>query len=78
MDRAADLRADYDRLGALLAEAEPGAGAAALVRERRIIGELLEAMEQTVEVPLVDKLAGNVVALAPTRRARSKAARSSA
>jgi hypothetical protein len=78
MNRADDLRADYDRLGDLLALAEPGAGAAALVRERRIISELLEALERTTEVPLVDQLAGNVVALAPARRARSKAARSSA
>ena len=77
MDRAADLRGDYDLLGRLLSEAE-GSAAAAIARERRIIGELLESLESSVEVPLVDKLAGNVVALAPTRRPRSKAARSSA
>ena len=56
MDRASDLRADYDRLGELLKICEPNA-AAALVRERRMIGELLEALEKPVEVPLVDQLA---------------------
>jgi hypothetical protein len=59
MDRAADLRADYDRLGELLAsltKAE-GSAAAAIARERRMIGELLEALERPVEVPLVDQLA---------------------
>lgn len=56
MSRADDLRADYDRLGALLATAE-GSAAAAIVRERRIIGELLESLEAPVEVPLVDQLA---------------------
>ena len=56
MDRAADLRADYDRLGELLATAE-GSAAAAIVRERRQIGELLEALEKPKVVPLVDQLA---------------------
>lgn len=56
MDRAADLRADYDALGEKLIEAD-GSAAAAIVRERRMIGELLEALERPVEVPLVDQLA---------------------
>ena len=56
IDRAADLRSDYDRLGELLAEAE-GSAAAALARERRIIAELLATLETPVEVPLVDQLA---------------------
>ncbi len=56
MDRAADLRADYDRLGVLLESCEPNV-AAAIVRERRMISELLEKLERTAEVPLVDQLA---------------------
>ena len=56
MNRAADLRADYDRLGELLATAD-GSAAASIARERRIISELLEALEKPVEVPLVDQLA---------------------
>lgn len=76
-DRVADLRADYDRLGDLLAVTERGSEAAALVRERRIIGELLEQLERPKEVPLVDQLASNVVAMAPARKSRSEAARSS-
>jgi hypothetical protein len=63
MDRAADLRSDYDRLGELLAGAE-GSGAAAIARERRILSELLEALEKPVEVPFVDQLA-------PRRTAKS-------
>ena len=56
MDRAADLRSDYDRLGELLDQAE-GSAAAAIARERRIISELLEALETPVEVSVVDQLA---------------------
>ena len=55
-DRIADLRADYDVLGRILAGAE-GSAAAAIVRERRIIGELLDALETPEEVPVVDQLA---------------------
>jgi hypothetical protein len=66
MSRVADLRCDYERLGVLLAEAE-GSGAAAIARERRIIGELLDQLESPEEVPLVDQLA--------ERRASTKAAR---
>jgi hypothetical protein len=56
MSRVVDLRSDYDRLGELLADAE-GSAAAAIARERRIIGELLDQLESPVEVPLVDQLA---------------------
>lgn len=56
MDRAVDLRVDYDRLGELLASAD-GSAAAAIARERRIISELLEALEKPVVTPLVDQLA---------------------
>jgi hypothetical protein len=56
MDRASDLRADYDRLGELLAD-ETGTAAAAIARERRVIGEILEALEQPAEVSRVDQLA---------------------
>lgn len=55
--RAADLRADYDRLGLLLAGETDGAKAASLARERRLIGGLLEGLESPVEVPFVDQLA---------------------
>ena len=56
MDRAADLRSDYDRLGELLSLAD-GSAAAAIARERRIISELLEALERPKVTPLVDQLA---------------------
>ena len=56
MSRAEDLRADFDLLGALLIAAE-GSAAAAIARERRIIGELLDQLESPKAVPLVDQLA---------------------
>jgi hypothetical protein len=64
MGRAEDLRADYDRLGLLLEHEEDGSKAAALARERRMIGELLEALESPSEVSLVDELAPRRRALA--------------
>jgi hypothetical protein len=57
MDRAADLRADYDRLGKLLAAETDGSKAAAIVRERRIVGELLDRLEGSTEVSVADQLA---------------------
>lgn len=63
MGRVQDLRADYEHLGTLLLSAE-GSGAASIARERRLIGELLEALETPTEVPLVDQLASR-------RRAKS-------
>ena len=56
MTRVADLRSDYDKLGSLLDCAE-GSAAAAIARERRIIGELLDQLEVPKVVSLVDQLA---------------------
>jgi len=67
MPRVSDLRSDYDHLGTLLAAEVDGSKAAALARERRMIGELLEALEAPQEVSVVDQLA--------SRRARSSDAR---
>jgi hypothetical protein len=57
MPRVKDLRTDYDRLGVLLEEEQDGAKAAALARERRLLGELLESLEAPTEVSVVDQLA---------------------
>ena len=54
--RVDDLRADYDRLGEILEGESDGSKAAALVRERRLVGELLEALETPSEVSVVDQL----------------------
>lgn len=56
IDRVADLEADYEALGVKLRDAD-GSAAAAIVRERRLIGEMLEALQSPTEVPLVDQLA---------------------
>ena len=56
VDRVADLLADYKALGDKL-EVADGSAAAAIVRERRLIGELLESLQRPAEVPLVDHLA---------------------
>ena len=56
MARVDDLRADYDRLGEILEGESDGSKAAALVRERRLVGELLEALESPTEVTVVDQL----------------------
>lgn len=56
MDRAVDLRRDYDLLGGLLVLAE-GSGAAAIAAQRRLIGAELETLEKEGEVSLVDELA---------------------
>jgi hypothetical protein len=55
--RVEDLRSDFNRLGKLLKSEDDGAKAAALARERRLVGELLEALEATEEVSVVDQLA---------------------
>lgn len=57
MSRADDLRSDYELLGQVLAHEEDGSKAAALARERRMIGELLDALETPEEVGVVDQLA---------------------
>ena len=77
MGRADDLRADYDALGRLLLVEEDGAKAAALARERRMLGELLEALESPREVSVVDQLAarrdsGSGDAGASSRRRKSR------
>lgn len=56
MSRVDDLRRDYERLGEMLEECDPGSGAAALVRERRIVGELLDRLETPEVVPFVDEV----------------------
>ena len=56
MARVDDLRSDYNVLGQLLSVAEGSAGAA-IARERRLIGELLEQMESPEELSYVDELA---------------------
>ena len=73
--RESALRADFDMLGRLLAVAE-GSGAAAIARERRLIGAELERLETPGKVPLVDELAerrGGATAAArpPARRRQS-------
>lgn len=73
MDRTADLRADYDRLGAVLAVETDGSKVAALVRERRIIGELLEGLETPKGKAVVDQLAqrrSGAIDSGPTSRRR--------
>ena len=57
MGRVEDLRADYEHLGQILAAETDGAKAASVARERRLIGELLEALEAPEEVSVVDQLA---------------------
>ena len=55
MSRVDDLRDDYDLLGSAMQAAE-GSWLASLARERRVIGELLEALETPEEVTVVDEL----------------------
>lgn len=76
IDRLAELESDYGLLGDALSLSS-GSGAAAVANERRMIRKLLDQLATNAEeVPVVDQLASNVVALAPRRDAR--AARSSA
>ena len=70
VDRAADLRSDYDRLGELLATAT-AKDAATIARERRLISAELVMLERPAERTKADELADR-------RRARSGSARSSA
>ena len=55
-DRLAALRRDFDRLGELL-EGEVGAAAAALARERRLIGSEIAALSKGGKGSPVDELA---------------------
>ncbi len=68
MDRVADLRSDYDRLGTLLATEEDGAKAASLARERRILGGELARLATPEEASVADELAAR--RRAPTEDAR--------
>lgn len=75
VSRESALRADFEMLGRLLESAE-GSGAAAIARERRLIGAELERLETPGKVPLVDELAarrGGAAAAArpPARRRQS-------
>lgn len=77
MDRVSGLRADYDRLGVLLDEEGDGSKAAALARERRMLGELLAALESPRESNVVDQLASrrhtpSADASPTSRRVRSR------
>jgi hypothetical protein len=69
-----DLRADYELLGRHLEDAE-GSAAAAIARERRLIGEVLERLEAGEVGSLVDELAakrsGSVVVRPAARRRKS-------
>lgn len=67
MDRVADLRADYEALGALLRSETDGSRAASLARERRLLGELLESLDAPEVMTVVDQLASR-------RRSTAKAA----
>mgnify|MGYP003504526276 CR=1 FL=1 len=73
--RVETLRSDFEALGRLL-EGAAGSAAAAIVRERRILSELLEQLEKTEAVPFVDQLAarrrtGTKDTGPPSRRRRS-------
>jgi len=71
--RAEDLRSDYEALGRLLAEAS-GSGAAAIARERRILGAELERLESPERVSKVDELAAkrkDSVSRRPSSRRKS-------
>ena len=69
MSRVDDLRSDYDILGRLLADESDGTKAAAMARERRILGDLLESLESPAEVTVVDQLAARRAGSADARPA---------
>jgi hypothetical protein len=76
VNRAEDLRADYDLLGqALLLAVQSGEGtqAASIARERRLIGEKLAQLEPALGVSFVDELSARrtVVDRPPARRSGS-------
>ena len=77
MGRVEDLRADYEVLGELLAglTTRSAAAAAAVARERRLIGAELERLEAGEVGSLVDELAakraGSGAVRPPARRRQS-------
>lgn len=74
MDRLVELRRDFDLLGELLQAADPQQ-AAAIARERRLIGAELERYAESGEESLVDELAAKRaeagVGRPPARRRKS-------
>jgi hypothetical protein len=75
-DELADLLEDYALLGAKLLDAE-GSGAAALVRERRIVRGRIAELTARREVAVIDDLATRREAKAtvdrpPSRRRKSR------
>lgn len=66
MGRLEDLRADYELLGRALEGAE-GSAVAAIARERRLIGEVLERLEAGEEVSFFDELGAKRAAAGVTR-----------
>lgn len=69
MARVDDLIADYEHLGTILAAELDGTKAAALARERRILGDLIESLEAPAEVTVVDQLAARRAGAADARPA---------
>jgi hypothetical protein len=58
MSRLDDLRDDYNRAGQILNQTGiTGTEAAALIRERRALRELLDRLEKPKELSVVDQLA---------------------
>ena len=65
MDRVESLRADFEALGVAMRSCEPAA-LAGIVRERRMISELLEQLERPEGASVVDQLAARRAAGTPS------------
>lgn len=74
MSRVDDLQADFEYLGQVLPGAQ-GTEAAAIVRERRLLGELIDRLGMSEGSSFVDELAakrsGSKSSRPPARRRRS-------